>query len=111
MGVTGATTVAAITASGTATLNGNVVLGDNSSDTQTTTGTTTHTGQYNIDSLRLDNAEISTESSNTDITLDPHGTGTVVVPSGYKDRSGFGATSLATKEYVDAVHTIIRQGK
>ena len=58
LGVTGATTVAAITASGTATLNGNVVLGDNSSDTQTTTGTTTHTGQYNIDSLRLDNAEI-----------------------------------------------------
>ena len=103
--VTGASTVAAITASGTATLNGNVVLGNGSSDTQTTTGTTTHTGQYNIDSLRLDGAEISTESSNTNITLDPHGTGTVVVPSGYKDRSGFGATSLATKEYVDAVKT------
>ena len=105
LGVTGATTVAAITASGTATLNGNVVLGNGGSDTQTTTGVTTHTGQYNIDSLRLDGAEISTESSNTDITLDPHGTGTVVVPSGYKDRSGFGATSLATKEYVDAVKT------
>ena len=105
LGVTGATTVAAITASGTATLNGNVVLGNGGSDTQTTTGVTTHTGQYNIDSLRLDGAEISTESSNTDITLDPHGTGTVVVPSGYKDRSGFGSTSLATKEYVDAVKT------
>ena len=30
---------------------------------------------------------------------------TVVVPSGYKDRAGFGATSLVTKEYVDAVKT------
>ena len=46
---------------------------------------------------------MSTSASNTDITLSPHGTGTVVVPSGYEDRSGFGDTSLANKAYVDQV--------
>ena len=46
-----------------------------------------------------------TDGANGDITLAPNGTATVKVPSGYKDRSGFTATSLATKEYVDAVKT------
>ena len=46
---------------------------------------------------------MSTTSANKDINLDPHGTGTVVVPSGYEDRSGFGDTSLANKAYVDQV--------
>ena len=47
--------------------------------------------------------EINTTASNKDIALSPHGTGTVKVPSGYKDRAGFGTNSLATKEYVDTV--------
>ena len=106
LGVTGATTVAAITASGTATLNGNVVLGNAAgSDTVTAANVTTHTGQYNLDNLRLDGNTISSTDSNGNITLSPHGTGTVTVPSSYKDRSGFGSNSLATKEYVDAVKT------
>ena len=46
-----------------------------------------------------------TDGANGDITISPNGTATVKVPSGYKDRSGFTATSLATKEYVDAVKT------
>jgi hypothetical protein len=46
---------------------------------------------------------INTTASNKDITLTPHGTGTVKVPSGYKDRAGFTTNSLATKEYVDSV--------
>ena len=46
---------------------------------------------------------ISTTNSNGNLVLSPNGTGTVTVPSGYKNRAGFGATSLATKEYVDAV--------
>ena len=55
-----------------------------------------------VDDLTLNGQDISTTSSNKNITLTPHGTGTVV-PSGYKDRSGFSADSLATKEYVDSV--------
>ena len=56
-----------------------------------------------VDNLTLDGASISTTASNNNISLTPHGTGTVTVPGGYKDRSGFGTNSLATKEYVDAV--------
>ena len=55
-----------------------------------------------VDDLTLNGADISTPDSNKNITLTPHGTGTVVVPTGYKDRSGFTANSLATKAYVDA---------
>ena len=55
-----------------------------------------------VDDLTLNGQDISTTASNKNITLTPHGTGTVTVPSGYKDRSGFAADSLATKEYVDS---------
>ena len=54
-----------------------------------------------VDDLTLNGKDISTSSGNKDITLTPHGTGVVTVPSGYKDRAGFGADALATKEYVD----------
>ena len=37
------------------------------------------------------------------MVLSPNGTGTVTVPSGYKNRTGFGANSLVSKEYVDAI--------
>ena len=56
-----------------------------------------------VDNLTLDGSTLSTTASNNNINLTPHGTGTVTVPSGYKDRAGFGTNSLATKEYVDAV--------
>jgi len=59
--------------------------------------------QLDVDNVRIDANTISTTNSNGNLTLSPNGTGTVVVPSGYKDRAGFGATSLVTKEYVDAV--------
>ena len=55
-----------------------------------------------VDSLTLNGQDISTSANNDNITLSPHGTGTVTVPSGYKDRAGFAADSLATKEYVDS---------
>ena len=55
-----------------------------------------------VDDLTISGQDISTTASNKNITLTPHGTGTVTVPSGYKDRSGFAADSLATKEYVDS---------
>ena len=56
-----------------------------------------------IDNVFVDGNTISTQNSNGDLVLSPNGTGTVTVPSGYKNRAGFGATSLVSKEYVDAV--------
>ena len=56
-----------------------------------------------VDQLTLDGQDIKTVTSNQDITLTPHGTGTVKVPSGYEDRGGFTDTSLANKAYVDQV--------
>jgi len=56
-----------------------------------------------VDDLTLNGQSITTIIGNKDIVLTPHGTGTVTVPAGYKDRAGFGTTSLATKEYVDSV--------
>lgn len=55
-----------------------------------------------VDDLTINGQTVSTTSANKDINLTPHGTGTVVVPAGYKDRAGFTTNSLATKEYVDA---------
>ena len=55
-----------------------------------------------VDHLTIDGQDIATSAANRNITLTPHGTGTVTVPSGYKDRAGFAADSLATKEYVDS---------
>lgn len=55
-----------------------------------------------VDHLTIDGQDIATSAANRNITLSPHGTGTVTVPSGYKDRAGFAADSLATKEYVDS---------
>ena len=56
-----------------------------------------------IDDITINGQTMSTTAGNKDINLTPHGTGTVVVPSGYEDRSGFGDTSLANKAYVDQV--------
>ena len=65
--------------------------------------TTITGGSADIDNVFIDGNTISTQDSDGNLTLSPNGTGTVVVPSGYKDRAGFGTTSLVTKEYVDAV--------
>ena len=56
-----------------------------------------------VDSITINGSTMSTTASNTDITFSPHGTGTVKVPSGYEDRSGFTTDSLANKAYVDQV--------
>ena len=107
LGVTGATTVAAITASGTTTLNGAIVLGNASDDTQTTTGITTHTGQYNIDNLRLDGNALTSTDTNGNISLSPNGSGTVDVATSRitSVTNPSGAQDAATKSYVDAVKT------
>ena len=56
-----------------------------------------------IDDITIDGQTMSTTAGNKDIALSPNGTGTVTVPSGYEDRSGFGDNSLANKMYVDQV--------
>tara|TARA_Y100000994_G_scaffold125875_1_gene103314 strand:+ start:653 stop:2359 length:1707 start_codon:yes stop_codon:yes gene_type:complete len=56
-----------------------------------------------IDSITINGSTMSTGAGNTDITMSPHGTGTVKVPSGYEDRAGFTTDSLANKAYVDQV--------
>ena len=67
---------------------------------------TPNTGAFTsltVDNVSVDTNTISTTNSNGNLVLSPNGTGTVTVPSGYKNRAGFGTNSLATKEYVDAV--------
>ena len=56
-----------------------------------------------VDDITTNGQTLSTTAGNKDINLSPHGTGTVVVPSGYEDRSGFVDNSLANKAYVDQV--------
>ena len=56
-----------------------------------------------VDDITINGQSLSTGSANKDINLSPHGTGTVKVPSGYEDRSGFDSQSLANKAYVDQV--------
>ena len=56
-----------------------------------------------VDDITLNGTTVSTTTGNKDIDLSPHGTGTVKVPSGYEDRSGFADESLANKAYVDQV--------
>ena len=58
-----------------------------------------------VDDITTNGQTISTIASNKDIVLSPHGTGTVRVPSAYKDRAGFDSDSLTTKAYVDEVAT------
>ena len=58
-----------------------------------------------VDDITINGQTLYTTAGNKDISLQPHGTGTVIVPAGYKDRAGFQSGSLATKEYVDEVAT------
>ena len=67
------------------------------------TFTTVVGASADIDNVFIDGNTISTQNANGSLVLSPNGTGTVTVPSGYKNRSGFGANSLVSKEYVDAV--------
>jgi len=59
--------------------------------------------QIDVDNVRIFDNSIATTDSNGNLSLEPQGTGSVVVPSGYKNRAGFSTNSLVTKEYVDAI--------
>ena len=59
--------------------------------------------QIVVDDFTIDGSVISTTAGNTNISLTPHGTGTVTVPSSYEGRAGFTSDSLVNKTYVDSV--------
>jgi len=56
-----------------------------------------------IDNVSINGNSISTTDTDGNLTISPDGEGTVVVPSGYEDRTGFSDNSLANKAYVDQV--------
>ena len=80
-----------------------ITLGSSSLNAGETTSTLAGLEQLDVDNIRVDTNTISTTNTNGNLILSPNGSGTVTVPSGYKDRAGFGATSLVSKEYVDAI--------
>jgi len=81
----------------------NITLGSSTLTLGATTASIAGLEQLDVDNVRVDTNTISTTNTNGHLILAPNGTGTVTVPSGYKDRAGFGATSLVSKEYVDAI--------
>ena len=83
--------------------NGELTLGSTGLQLGVTTTDIAGLTSLVVDSLTLNGSTVSTTASNTDITLSPHGTGTVVVPSGYESRAGFSDDSLVNKAYVDAI--------
>lgn len=80
-----------------------ITLGSSSLNAGETTASLAGLQQLDVDNVRVDTNTISTTDTNGDLVLSPNGTGTVTVPSGYKNRTGFGANSLVSKEYVDAI--------
>ena len=88
--------------SGAVTINA-TTLGSTALNPGTTTTAVAGLTQVDVDNVRVFDNSIATTDSNGNLSLEPNGTGTVVVPSGYKNRAGFSTNSLATKEYVDAI--------
>lgn len=81
----------------------NITLGSSTLTNGSTTTDIAGITSLVVDNLTLNGSTVSTSAGNNNIVLSPHGTGTVTVPSGYKDRSGFSTNSLVSKEYVDAI--------
>ena len=88
--------------SGAVTVNA-ITLGSTALNPGATTTTLAGLQQLDVDNVSVNTNTISTTDTNGNLVLAPNGTGTVTVPSGYKNRTGFGANSLVSKEYVDAI--------
>ena len=98
------TGLSTVVTNNTVTVNAaNITLGSSTLTLGATTASIAGLEQLDVDNVRVDTNTISTTNSNGNLILSPNGSGTVTVPSGYKDRAGFGATSLVSKEYVDAI--------
>ena len=99
----GAVTIKAAGVSNAQLVNDGITIG---SDDTSLGGTITDLNgltSVDVDNLTLDGNTVSSTNSNGDINLTPNGTGTVIVPSGYEGRGGFGTQSLVNKAYVDSV--------
>jgi hypothetical protein len=98
------TGLSTVVTNNTVTVNAaNITLGTSTLTLGATTASIAGLEQLDVDNVRVDTNTISTTNTNGNLILSPNGSGTVTVPSGYKDRAGFGATSLVSKEYVDAI--------
>jgi len=83
--------------------NGELTLGSTGLQLGSTTTDIAGLTSLVVDDITINGTTIATTASNLDITLSPHGTGTVIVPSGYESRAGLVAESLVNKAYVDAI--------
>src|SRR6056300_67833 len=83
--------------------NGELTLGSTGLQLGSTTTDIAGLTSLVVDDITINGQTIQTIASNLNINLSPHGTGTVIVPSGYEDRAGFTDNSLTNKAYVDQV--------
>jgi hypothetical protein len=83
--------------------NGETILGNSTLTLGSTTADIGGLTSLVVDDITINGQTLQTTSTNKDININPHGTGTVKVPSGYEDRSGFDNQSLVNKSYVDQV--------
>ena len=83
--------------------NPTITLGSSTLTLGATTTDVAGLTSLDVDNISLNGNSISTTDTDGNLTISPDGEGTVVVPSGYEDRTGFTDNSLANKAYVDQV--------
>jgi len=102
-GSIGTTQLADSTVTNAKLQNSSVTIGSTSISLGSTSTTLAGLTDLIVNNIEISGNTIQSNNTNGDINLSPNGTGTIKVPSGYKDRSGFSSLSLATKDYVDQV--------
>ena len=83
--------------------NSSVVIGSDTVNLGDTITDLNGLTSLDVDNITVDGNIVSTTDTNGDLSLEPNGTGTVIVPSGYESRAGFQSQSLVNKAYVDQV--------
>ena len=83
--------------------NGSVTIGSDEVNLGDTITDINGLTSLDVDNVTINGNVVSTTDSNGDLSLEPNGTGTVIVPSGYESRAGFQSQSLVNKAYVDSV--------
>ena len=83
--------------------NSSIVLGSDTVNLGDTITDVNGLTSLDVDNVTINGNVVSTTDTNGDLSLEPNGTGTVIVPSGYESRAGFQSQSLVNKAYVDSV--------
>ena len=99
----GAVTVKAGSVANADLENGSVTIGSDEVNLGDTITDINGLTSLDVDNVTINGNVVSTTDSNGDLSLEPNGTGTVIVPSGYESRAGFQSQSLVNKAYVDSV--------